>query len=184
MWRLSSLLKLLTLTLILSASAALPPEEKTLSPRARIRRCATQDKETLKAILRAIPQLCIFAINVCDVPGHRGFRAGTREGGYVYRGRALETFYRHARRAFEEAFEDTSEEVRKDVALRFRYLKYEAERSEGGLLADISEGRVMIGCDPFDELPQCRMAGTHAVSFDDRNLVVAVWLSTRVQEGL
>lgn len=167
-----SLLQLLVLTLIFSASAAL--EEKTLSPRARIRRCVLEDKETLEAILRVIPQLCIFAIHVCDVPGYRGFRAGSREGGYQYNGRALETFYRHARHAFEEAFEDTSEEVRKSIAVRFRYLKYETERSEGGLLADVSEGRVLIGCDPFHELRQCSLEGIHAVSFGDRNTVVAV----------
>lgn len=94
----------------------------------------------LKAILKVIPQLCIFAINICDGPGYRESRPGSLEGGYRYDGRALETFYTHTRRVFEETFEDTSEEVRKSIALYFRYLKHEAQRSEGGIFGDISEG--------------------------------------------
>lgn len=125
----------------LTASAYQTLDKTRLVPRARVLGCTPEQSDILKTILRAIPQLSLFAIRLDDTRNVQAPPVGTLGGGARYDEGSLRTFNHHARHAFTELFGD-SERARQTVTRRFRFLKYEAERSEGGVFGGTHEGRV------------------------------------------
>lgn len=149
-------------------------DKRILVSRAQITSCTSEQKDIIKTTLRDISQISIFAIRVANISNIPVTRASTREGGTRFPEQSLRAFDRHARPAFERVFWDFSEPVRRSVDIRFRNLKYETERSEGGIFGDIHEGRVNIRCDNDRITDECKINHLAASAFRDVDLVVIV----------
>lgn len=126
-------------------------EDRHLIQRARIGRCEPEQRRFLQATLRIIVHLSSFAIRTADITRTRASQADLGHDE-----ERLRVFDHQARIAFQQRFVLYFESVRRDVSQRFRFLKYEAERSEGGVLENIHTGRVRLVCDNDRTTAECR----------------------------
>lgn len=172
-----------------------PVGKGSLVPRARVENCTPAQNALLEETLKAIRQISIFAVRLANVHDITVSPAGTLDGGPSYDEEDLRVFYRYAREDLEDLAGGHWFEARRSIARRFRNLKWEAERSEGGVYGATSEGRALLLCDNDRTHWGCRVHNgaypftPFATAYALSNLVLLVcssppFLSIRKNEGI